>query len=869
MDENDLLFTNTFVPTPQLAGEVSSESNDEFKKYYESEMEKSLERISLRSIHLDEDTDANSIMNTNKFSVGDGAGVGVSAPKRYKREVKTYVSVDSRDRNKVLYPNPSQFSIFLGKTFYNVKTVKLASMEFPNTNAVINSTNNLIYWRNQQDIDLDVIDSITKTYPVYSVSLRIGSYIATTLQSEIASKLNSVKRANKLGDFHYFDVTLDLDTDIVTFTSLILKQTPNNALSVTAGTGIVNVNSPNHGYYTGQTIYLVGGTNIGGITSLVLNAPHKITVLNSDNFQFEVNIKAGNTVIGGGSNVKTGKLAPFQLLFGHQTHTVAPNIGFPLENSAQRIDTYIQSIQNLYMVDITLATPHGFLTTFDFIGKPCTISASGTSPSIDGVRVITKIVDTNTFTVITNSKIDYFVLSSGTVTFGAKTYSINSIKNHTVDTVLVTTFTPHDYALDDVGKSVTFYNTVTTPTFNSSNLIYGLLGPQQIIIPGSVLPGGDSNTNSIGSGGSMPRHEPLKTFTFQITNVVTGAFTTLTCPNHGLMVGDRIQINNVTTIPSIVANNNGVYAIVSVPDNNTLIVNFATTSVDLTTVNNGNAYIGSNIIKASFPYHGFNNIIGITNGVDPGTVLITTTLPHHLATGQLIRVMQTDCTPSIDGGGYEVTVISPDSFEIPYPPGLSTPGTSGILGMSNKFLLYGVTGFGGISSEAFNNNEFTVKDILDQHSFTFEISEFATSGDIGGGTDVYVSSLLHGFNGIQDNTKNSLLNRSINLQGENYAFLCCPQLSTMMNTGSVKNVFARITLDQSPGSMVFSFLSNPKEFDTVPLDTLSELDFSVVNWDGTLYDFNNIDFSMTFEITEVVDTTDTFNVSSRRGIVNN
>lgn len=865
MDENDLLFTNTFIPT-QPPEDVSAESNDEFKKFYESEMEKSLERISLRSIHLDEDTDANSIMNTNKFSIGEAAG-SAQTPRRIKREVKTYVSIDSRDRDKGLYPNPNHFTMFLGKTFYNVKTVRLASMEFPNTNAVINSTNNLIYWRNQQDIDLDVIDSITKTYPVYSVSLRIGSYIATTLQSEIISKLNTIKRENKLGDFHYFDVTLDLDTDIVTFTSLILKQAPNNSLSVTAGLGIVTVNTPNHGYSTGQTVYLVGATNIGGITSSILNGPHKIIVINSDNFQFEVNVKAGNTVLGGGSNVKTGQLAPFQLLFGHQANTVASNIGFPLENSAQRIDTYIKSIQNIYQVEIALTTPHGFRNTTDFIGKPCTITNSGTTPSIDGVRVISKIIDANTFTVITSSKIDFFVLSSGNVTFGARIFAINSIKNHIVDTVLVTTFTPHDYELNDIGKSVTFFNTVTTPNFNSSNLIYGVIGPEQLIIPGSVLPGGDSNTNSIGGGGSMPRHEPLRAFTFPITGIAPGTFTTLTCPNHGLVVGDQIQVNNVTTIPSIVTNNNGIYRIASVPDNDTIILQFATSSVDLTSVNNGSAFIGSNIIKVSFPYHGFNTVISITNSVNPGTVLITTTLPHNLSTGKFVRVMQTNCVPSIDDGGYQVTVISPDSFEIPFPPGLSTPGTSGILGMSNNFILYGVTGFAGIISESFNDIEFKVKDILDQHSFTFEIGEFATSTSIGGGTNVYINSLLHGFNGIQDNTKNSVLNRSINLQGENYVFLCCPQLATMMNTGSVKNVFARITLDQSPGSMVFSFLSNPKEFDTVPLDTLSELDFSVLNWNGALYDFNNIDFSMTLEITEIVDTTETFNVSSRRGII--
>jgi len=163
---------------------------------------------------------------------------------------------------------------------------------------------------------------------------------------------------------------------------------------------------------------------------------------------------------------------------------------------------------------------------------------------------------------------------------------------------------------------------------------------------------------------------------------------------------------------------------------------------------------------------------------------------------------------------------------------------------------------------------FTVRHVIDEHNFTFVSDGFSTFNETNGGDNLHISSLLHGFSGVQTNTKNTVLNRSINLEGENYAFLCCPQLATMMNTGNTKDIFARITLDQSPGSMVFSFLSNPKEFDTVPLDKLSDLEFSIQNYDGSLYDFNDLDYSFVLEITEIHDTTDNFNFSSRRGTVN-
>ena len=76
---------------------------------------------------------------------------------RGKREQITTISVDSRDRDKLIYIKPNHFKIFLGRTFTNVKKIELKKIEFPNTNAVINSYNNFIFWRNKEDITLDII----------------------------------------------------------------------------------------------------------------------------------------------------------------------------------------------------------------------------------------------------------------------------------------------------------------------------------------------------------------------------------------------------------------------------------------------------------------------------------------------------------------------------------------------------------------------------------------------------------------------------------------------------------------------------------------------------------------------------------------
>lgn len=860
IDENDILYTNVFINSPDTK-DVSKESSEEFEKYYKQEEARKT------ALEINEETDNMNLLQTNPYNTINEIDNDTLKSRRVK-EIKTYVSVDSRDRNKLIYPKPNSFKIFLGKTFYNVKEIRLANLEFPNTNAVINSNNNKIYWRNQEDIDDDIIDNITKTYSVYNVDLRIGSYIATTLQLEIVNKLSAIKRRNKTGDFHYFGINLDLDTDIVTTTSLILTQLPNNPLSVTSGLGLVTVNAPDHGYSTGMIIYMIGTKTLAGIPSLTLNNPHGIIVLDQNTFQFEVNIKAGETLTGGGNTVQSGKLSPFQLLYGEYPNTIAPNIGYPLENSSQRIDTYIKSIQNFYQVKITTAQPHNFQNTYNWIGQVCVINGSGTSPSIDGNRVITNIIDPTNFLISVNTKIDFNVFGSGQVTFNSVTLDILRIGNNDIDTVLVETFTDHSLEPNNIGDTFTFYNTTTVPLFDGFQTVYSIFSNTLLIFPGQLLPGGDASTLIPNEIGSIPQHNPLLTSTKIITAFTIGVISTITIPNHGLLVGDSIKIYNLITSPPVALVSHKVY---SVLDSDNFTINFSTVSHDNDSIEKSNAYIGLQTITISFPDHGFNTITSISSvseDLNGYNVEISTFLPHNLTTGDTVRIMETNCTPVIDDGKYIVKVIDSDTFEIiVLGGGITGNGTSGILGMSNEFFLYSARSIGGINTREINNIKFRVKDIIDENTFRFDSISFANKTERGGGSNLFISSLRHGFSGIQENTKNSLLNRSINLEGENYVFLCCPQLATMMNTGNVNDIFARITLDQSPGSIVFNYLSNPKTFDTTPLNMLNELEFSIINYDNSLYEFSDLDYSFVLEITEVIDTNDSFNFSSRRGIV--
>ena len=960
-DENDILVTNTFILNPDLTTNIPQDANQQFRKYYESLQKKREDKSVLNlnnRVHnmiLSEDSDDTFLTNTNNVNVKKNIDVQFT---RTTTDIKTLVSIDSRDRDAVIYPKPNNFKIYLGKDFYNVRKVRLASIEFPNTDAVINNTNNNIYWRNQEDIDNDFTVSTNGvvSYPIYSCVLRIGSYIVSTLQTEIQTETNLIRREqgtsngnSVLGAFHYFVVILDMDTDIVKFISLKLTQLKNNPFAVTENSGVVTVTTPTTvGLNTNDEIYIVGSNTTSGIDASILNGFQLITVVNSTTFTFQVNVNASQTVSGGGNLVNMGIQAPFQLLWGQEKNTVAQNIGFPLENSSQLIQTVVTSLENLYQMVINTSTTNGMSRSYTYIGQAITVGYYINDMFVSyQTYVIQDILDTyNILVQVTDSTIYSNLVNNMQATYiqfgNMNPLQVSTYYNYQQQTFIVTTSTYHGYTLSDINTTVKLYNTQdsTVPDDVSYDGTYTILevpSATTLVLPG-VLYHQNVHENSI--YGNISAIKPLTTNIIYIQNIlpnylqISGLFyTKVTCVTpHNLLTGDQVVFNNVMATPTLVNSQ----TITSVLDIYSFLIQYNMTSVDPTNISNGTAFIGTGLISLYFPSHGFNQIAGITSGIN-GSLTIQTVVPHNFpltagtTTTSTVRLMQTNTTPSIDGGGYVVTYISPDTFSITrgpvafpsviatgsnagsttvttgpsgtstvittssgtttvvssYPTSINTTTTTsqntvtsvsipsvvtGIIGMSNNFYLYGVSSptgaIGGISTTSLNGIQFNVREIIDSNNFTFVAPNvFATSNVTGGNNNVFISSYLHGYNGTQTNTKNDLLNRSINLEGENYAFLTCPQLDTMKNTGSVTNIFARVSLDQPPGYVCFNFLSEPKQYNDTPLNTLSELEFSVMNYNDTYYEFFDLDFSFVLEITEVVDTTNLFNHSSRRGII--
>jgi hypothetical protein len=124
--------------------------------------------------------------------------------------------------------------------------------------------------------------------------------------------------------------------------------------------------------------------------------------------------------------------------------------------------------------------------------------------TIDGNRVITNIVDSNTIAVSINAPLNFSVFSTGQITYNGTSFDVVSFTNNDTDTVLVTTFSPHNYALSDIGDTITLYDTLTVPSFNGNNTIFERLSDTTLILPGSVLDGGSSDVSIVGTGGNTP-----------------------------------------------------------------------------------------------------------------------------------------------------------------------------------------------------------------------------------------------------------------------------------------------------------------------------------------------------------------------------
>jgi len=93
---------------------------------------------------------------------------------------KSYINIDSNNRNKILYPENNDYVIDLNKSYTNVKKVSMISSEIPNTAYTIENnskdiTNNKIVWQNFDEKAVKIYDYIFKDIS-YNFELPRGQF---------------------------------------------------------------------------------------------------------------------------------------------------------------------------------------------------------------------------------------------------------------------------------------------------------------------------------------------------------------------------------------------------------------------------------------------------------------------------------------------------------------------------------------------------------------------------------------------------------------------------------------------------------------------------------------------------------------------
>ena len=687
--------------------------------------------------------------------------------------------------------------------------------------------------------------------PNYTVDLTPGNYTATSIATEIQKQMNLVKRRNNTGDiFHYFTVDVNLDTDVMVFRSYITRQLQGNPLTVISGSGIITVTSISHGHKSGDFVLIIGAKTTGGITSNILNGLFTVDVLNSDSFTYEVNERASETANGGGTTCKTGTPSEFKLIFDTAESLIANNIGFPSEDSSEKLGTS-QSPLTTKALHITDAQISGDYVTFTSPGHELesvesyvlTSLTAGSTPIFTtstnhGLRDTQSVhiyypwsePKLNGFYSITATGPDTFRLD--TITISVPGSGLGELK-HGGDTIKLIDFK----SIPSINGNLYFVENGTANTFQIKQTLTQI---QQDNIPNTL----------VGTTQIFINHENhgFNTIVSIDPDTATSALITTKVP-HGLngerFTGATKQSSILNTVDITTLSPHGLET------SDTVFISNSVSGADISGTH-VIQFITSTIFRIFF-----------VGGTDLGTCDVNT--------GDNVIFSETNSTPSLSSNNlgiikFYIEYVNDTSFIVRTGFPITTPGTFGLLGRDNKIALHRVTAsenggstLGGIPLISINGHFLNIDRIVDENNYMVRVKEHSTFTSSAGGSDTVITSSRHGYRKFQSNTfsgeEEGALYRSISLEGENYLYLVSPGLQTVFSPGNeiVGEIFSRIVLTEPPGSMLFdSFVSVPKIFNP-PLSSLKDISFKMKRSDGILFNFNDIDYSMSLKIIEIVD----------------
>lgn len=572
--QEDLLYSNKFDSTRVLKHDHSREFKKNFRRYFEEkrEQEERLDKIPASNNDPLKTNNLNFALPSSSKDPGDSAGNQLTNPHendRYNKPRQTLVSIDSKDRDVVRYPNANSFKISLGRQFRNVKRVVLLSTEFPNTDQIIredpreaafernrillrcgevlNDANNHLYWINDEDaVVLNPSNPSENPYDCifYTADLDPGNYKAVacecdeaTLGEAIEEKVNNINRFQS-GTPHQFIVDIDPQTNIVRFLSVESVGLAIDPITTAVGTNIVSVSQPGHSFNVGDNVTITGSTGVGGITATTLNQEHIIQSTTTDTYTIRVTQIANATTSGGGANVFSGQNKPMKLLFSN-IDSIGRILGFPQQDSSEQIGNDIDFIDidppdlSVTPIDEDPGMPgtvparirsinHGLVP-----GDEILVLNTDTIPNINGVQRVTEVITENEFEIgipikvvnnqtVTDNTVLGTICRSLDTTFTEITSLTTRIDGN------IQTVTPHNFDENDL----VFFGNVVDGITTLQNPINGIQ---------TVSANLSSDVFQIADGVSFKGSDISNAYVFETTSTSVNEITALIPQNNGVI----------------------------------------------------------------------------------------------------------------------------------------------------------------------------------------------------------------------------------------------------------------------------------------------------------------------------------------------
>lgn len=562
---------------------------------------------------------------------------------------------------------------------------------------------------------------------IYHVDVKPGNYSARSLALQIQNDINKIKRRGGKGQFHFFEVTVNLDTDIMVFDSVITARLPSNSLSTIAGTTIITVNQREHGFKTGERVKMIGVKQFAGIPTAELNGDFIVNAMDFNSFTIEVLTRASETTDGGGNTIQTGKGAPFRLLFDTEMTKIQFNTGFPDEDSSEVIkgsesgaSVSALNISSIEKIDqettrITTVEPHWLeiVRKFDIISieNYLTNRVLFRTSQPHGLELPTKIFirETNCIPQINGSffgfpnGIDTFYIKNSFVSLngdsGTLLYNGDRVKIKGLDTVPSINQNPI-FFVENVFDMFSFDIKFGLESINTESITGSTVGTSRITIKHA-----DHGFNELISVDNHSRsgflkvllaNENSKIFGRRITNasIEDGPVSTNTIdilvPFHFIETSDSVVIKESTSFPNI----DGTYKVQKVTDD-VIRINFIHENADFIP-GNCTVLIGGSIVLSEtncFPrvngsFHVDNT--RVISNISSGTITsnITTTQFHDLSVGDEVVLKNTNSTPELNGSFFVFSVIDQFNFTVSgFEEPIAIEGNFGILTFSKKLII--------------------------------------------------------------------------------------------------------------------------------------------------------------------------------------